>query len=119
MNSGRFNAKEYQLLNNSGVRFINTFDLAGLADKSLLEGIESPMLMKTALLSKKNQKEIKANKNHYVLKPRNLNEGIGVIIGVDTQQVDWEQAIDLHLDENYLVQEYITVQNKKTNMYHD
>jgi len=37
MNSGRFTEQEYSLLKSADLKFVNTFDMAGLADKSLLK----------------------------------------------------------------------------------
>jgi hypothetical protein len=37
MNSGRFSEHEYSLLKSANLRFVNSFDMAGLADKSLLK----------------------------------------------------------------------------------
>jgi hypothetical protein len=39
------------LLKSANLRFVNSFDMAGLADKSLLKWIDNTMLMKTFVLN--------------------------------------------------------------------
>ena len=119
MNSWRFSGKQFELLKRSGVRFVNTFDLAGFADKSLLLDIDHHMVMQSHILDKNIANKIKNNKDDYVLKPTNLNEWIWVILGVDQTQKDREWFIEENLWNNYLVQEYIDIDTKKVELYMD
>lgn len=120
MNSWRFSQEEYTLLKNSHINFINTFDLAGLADKSLLQYINhNNMIMKTNRLTSENKDIFITQKNSYVLKPTNLNEWIWVIIWVDTTQEEREQHIKENINNNYLVQEFINIQTKQSTLYQD
>ncbi len=119
MNSGRFSKEQYDLLKNSQVKFINTFDLAWLADKSLLENITNELIMKTHRLTYENRKIFINKKDNYVLKPTNLNEWIGVIIWPDTTQEERENALIKGVNENYLLQEFITISSKKATLYQD
>lgn len=119
MNSGRFTKEEYVLLKSAKLKFINTFDMAGFADKSLLAWIDNPMIMKTSVLNNDTKNTILQNKNSYVIKPTNLNEWIWVYIWVDMDQKDRESLIEKNINANYLAQEYITISMKKSSLYQD
>lgn len=119
MNSGRFSEHEYSLLKSANLRFVNSFDMAWLADKSLLKWIDNTMLMKTFVLNNETKDIVIKNKDKYVIKPTNLNEGIGVVIWVDTLQEDWNVLIEKNLNNLYLAQEYISLLPKKTSLYID
>ena len=73
--------------------------------------------MKTYSLTEKNKNKFVNLKNNYVLKPTHLNEGIGVIIGPDTDQKEWEELINKNTDNNYLLQEFITIEKKEATLY--
>ncbi len=119
MSAGRLNTNEYALLKWAHLKFINTFDLAWFGDKSLLAGIDHPMIMKTFTLDSTNKQQVIQNKDGYVIKPTNRDEWIGVYIGVDMNQNEREMLIDKNIDNSYLAQEYITISTKKTSLYQD
>jgi uncharacterized circularly permuted ATP-grasp superfamily protein len=75
--------------------------------------------MKTSVLDEVIKSHIIRNKNDYVLKPSNLDEGNGVCIGIETSQEDREKMIEEQVGKNYLVQDYVSIQPKKTSLYID
>lgn len=116
---GRLDTKECDLLKSAHVRFVNTFDLAWFGDKSLLTGIDHPMLMETFILNATNQDKVMHHKDTYVIKPTNRDEWTGVYIWIDMSQKERKELIEKNLYNSYLAQEYITISTKKTSMYQD
>jgi len=119
MNSWRCTMSEYAPLQSAKLRYVNTFDMAWFADKSLLTWVDHPMVMKTYILHHENKNLVLQNKNLFVIKPTNLNEWIWVYIGIDMDQTEREHLIETNIDNNYLAQEYITISPKKTALYQD
>lgn len=116
---GRLTENQILLLKSAKLKYINTPDLAWMWDKSLLQWIDNPMIMKTSILDASICDEVKKNKDKYVIKPTNLDEGNWVYIWVDIEQWVREKLIDDNLWKQYLAQEYISVSSKKTSMYLD
>lgn len=115
----RLTENQISLLKNKKVRFVNTPDIAGMWDKSLLKWIENPMIMETFLLDEKIKDDLIQNKNNYVIKPTNLDEGNWVFIGIELSQEERERLIKENIGKKYLAQEYITISPKKTSLYLD
>ena len=71
----RLNSEQINQLKSTNLRYINTPDLAWMWDKSLLEWIDNPMIMKTMVLNENIKPEVVCNKDKYVIKPTNKDEG--------------------------------------------
>lgn len=115
----RLNENQISLLKSVKLKYINTPDLASMWDKSLLQGVENEMIMKTSILDESIKDKIIQNKNDYVIKPTNKDEWNWVYIWLDLSQDQREEFINSNLWKQYLAQEYIQVSPKKTQIYLD
>ena len=113
----RLDENQISLLKSVELKYINTPDLASMWDKSLLQWIKNEMIMKTFALEGGIKDEIIQNKNYYVIKPTNKDEWNWVYIWVDLSQQKREELVNENIWKQYLVQEYIQINPKKTSIY--
>ncbi len=115
----RLNESQISLLKSVKLKYVNTPDLASMWDKSLLQWIENEMVMKTAILDESLKSDIINNKDKYVIKPTNKDEGNWVYIWLDTSHERWKSLVNDNIWKQYLVQEYINISPKRTKIYLD
>lgn len=115
----RLNEEQNSMLKWVKLKYINTPDLASMWDKSLLQWVQNEMIMKTSILDNNIKDNLIQNKNDYVIKPTNKDEGNWVYIWVDLSQEKREEIIYENIWKQYLAQEYIQVSPKLTQMYLD
>lgn len=58
-------------------------------------------------------KEAIENKEKYVLKPSDLYASLGVYVGLDLSQEEWESKMEEALDKEYLLQEFVKPYTQK------
>ena len=73
--------RDVVLLDGAKIRFVNTFDIRVLGFKNLLAEIRHPLIPETIRLDSVTRDTIIHSREKYVLKPANMFEGIGVMIG--------------------------------------
>ncbi len=88
-------------------KIINNLYMRALGYKDYLTG-EYEFLLKATDLRQDNLLNIISEKNKWVLKPTNLSEGKGIIIGADSNELEWKQEVTNAFDKGrYIVQEYL------------
>lgn len=99
--------------------FFNTLHMRALGYKDNLIG-GSEYILKSKKVDKENFVEILNNKNSFVLKPNNLSEGKGVVLGIDTSELEWEKELNNALNtEDYIAQEYLNPSKISVDYYDD
>lgn len=114
---GKMKDKDYEKLIGANVNYINTFDIRAVGYKDLLAKISHPLVPKTTLLTDENADQIAKNRENYVLKPTNLYEWIGVIIGKNTTDEMWNNAIQKEKNSDYIAQEFVDSKKILMNFY--
>lgn len=117
MEVGKFSQWFLRKLATANVKFVNTFDLRILWYKDLLSEVDSNFIPKTFPLEEKTFEDVLCNKNHYIIKPSNLFEGKGIIIGNCCDHDQWKSELLRHVSDNYIAQEFIDMQKMKVSLY--
>lgn len=116
---GKMKDEDYDKLAGANVNYINTFDIRAVGYKDLLAGISHPLVPKTLILTDENADTVASERRKYVLKPTNLYEGIGVIIGKNTTDEAWKNAIQKEKNSDYIAQELVDSEKILMNFYDD
>lgn len=114
---GKMHDEDFAKLSGTRVNFVNTFDMHVFDFKDLLWQIDHPLLPKTENLTDKNAAWVLENRENLVLKPINSYEGIGVNIGVNTTEEDWEKLIVSEKNRDYIAQELVDTQKITMSFY--
>lgn len=110
----KMNENHFNLLQDSDVEIINSFDLRVLGFKDLFKDIKNHHFPKTYNLNSQSIDTFITNKDEWIIKPTNLFEWQWVYIWKDTSQDEWINLLNNNIDNNYIVQEFI--ESKKINM---
>lgn len=117
MEVGKFNSEFLKKIAETNVEWINTFDLRILGYKDLLSLVDSPLLPKTLVLNKENITDFFSAKDKWILKPSNLFEGKGILIGNQLSQLEREESLKEKADQTYIVQEFVDMRTVDVSLY--
>ncbi len=119
MDMSKFTAYQMDVLSNTSVFMLNSYDLRTLANKALLQEIDHAYIPKTQFLTQDIATHVIENKDNYVIKPIDMYEWIGVYLWNATSDEDWKDLIEEYKNTNYIVQEFVDMQKIKVALYED
>lgn len=108
-----------ELLQNTDVEVINSFDLRTLWFKDLFNQIDNSHFPKTFTLNSDNINQIIEQKNSWIIKPTNLFEWQWVYIGKDIPEDEWKNLLIKNAWNNYIAQEFIEAEKIDMEFYED
>lgn len=90
-----------------------------LGYKDNLPLLESSFLPETVALTQENCSDFLGNKGKRILKPSNLFEGKGIILGNEVTQSEWKTHLKEKADQNYIIQEFIDMRKLQVMLYEE
>jgi hypothetical protein len=93
--------------NNVETKIVNSLYKRALGYKDCLVG-DHKFLLKTKNILQENLADLIEQKDKWVLKPTNLSEGKGIILGINTSKNDWIDLLNqVNKEGNHIMQEYL------------
>lgn len=117
MDLWRYSVEQISLIRDLKIRMINSMELRKIGNKSLLKDIHSTIVPQTKELSLITIQEAIKDKDHRIIKPVSGSEGFWVYIGIDYTQSERESILESNIHDNYILQEYISIQKITTPFY--